>query len=73
MLAAGHGVALGTLRRALELLVDQGQIERIRGRGTFVRSGMTGATMVRFFRFAEGAGEVPAARIVSRQVLGAPA
>ena len=72
MLAAEHGVALGTLRRALELMAEQGLIERIHGRGTFVRSGMTGATMMRFFRFGEGTGEVPASRIVSRQVVIAP-
>ena len=73
-LAAEHGVALGTLRRALELLADQGLIERIHGRGTFVRAGMTtGGTMMRFFRFGEGTGEVPASRIVSRQLLVAPA
>jgi GntR family transcriptional regulator len=72
-LAAEHGVALGTLRRALEMMAEQGLIERIHGRGTFVRSGMTGATMMRFFRFGEGTGEVPVSRIVSRQVLVAPA
>lgn len=72
-LAAEHGVALGTLRRALELMADQGLIERIHGRGTFVRAGMTGATMMRFFRFGEGTGEVPVSRIVSRQLLVAPA
>ncbi len=72
-LAAEHGVALGTLRRALELMAEQGLIERIHGRGTFVRAGMTGATMMRFFRFGEGTGEVPASRIVSRQQLVAPA
>lgn len=72
-LAAEHGVALGTLRRALELMADQGLIERLHGRGTFVRSGLTGATMMRFFRFGEGTGEVPASRIVSRQTLVAPA
>src|SRR5687767_14530199 len=72
-LAAEHGVALGTLRRALELLADQGLIERIHGRGTFVRAGMTGGTMMRFFRFGEGTGEVPASHIVSRQLLVAPA
>ena len=71
-LAAEHGVALGTLRRALELMAEQGLIERIHGRGTFVRSGMTGATMMRFFRFGEGTGEVPVSRIVSRQMLVAP-
>lgn len=72
-LAAEHGVALGTLRRALELMADQGLIERIHGRGTFVRAGMTGATMMRFFRFGEGTGEVPVSRIVSRQLPVAPA
>ncbi len=72
-LATEHGVALGTLRRALELMADQGIIERLHGRGTFVRAGMTGATMMRFFRFGEGTGEVPSSRIVARQVLLAPA
>lgn len=72
-LAAEHGVALGTLRRALELMAEQGFIERIHGRGTFVRAGMAGATMMRFFRFGEGTGEVPISRIVARQVWVAPA
>ncbi len=72
-LAAEHGVALGTLRRALELLAGQGLIERIHGRGTFVRGGLSGAPMMRFFRFGEGTGEVPSSRIVSRQSLPTPA
>ncbi len=66
-LAAEHGVALGTLRRALELLVEQGLIERIHGRGTFVRSGIAGASMLRFFRFGDGPGTAPASRILSRR------
>ena len=59
-LASEHGVALGTLRRALDVLDDQGLIERRHGRGTFVRSGLAGAPMLRFFRFGERSGEVPA-------------
>ncbi len=66
-LAAEHGVALGTLRRALELLAEQGLIERRHGKGTFVRDGLAGATMLRFFRFGSGDGEVPKSRILSRQ------
>lgn len=66
-LAAEHGVALGTLRRALELLAEQGLIERHHGKGTFVRGGLAGATMLRFFRFGSGDGEVPQSRIVTRQ------
>lgn len=72
-LAREHGVALGTLRRALELLSDQGLIERRHGKGTFVRGGLSGATMLRFFRFGSGDGEVPRSRIVARQSVAAPA
>ena len=66
-LAAEHGVAVGTMRRALEVLVDEGLIERIHGRGTFVRAGLSGATMLRFFRFASEDGEVPVSRIIARR------
>lgn len=74
-LAGQHGVALGTMRRALDLLAEQGLVERIHGRGTFVRQGLSGAPMLRFFRFGEGAGggEAPLSRIVSRDVLTATA
>ena len=72
-LAAEHGVALGTMRRALELLVDEGLIERIHGRGTFVRTGISGATMLRFFRFRSDHGEVPVSRILARKRMVAPA
>ena len=66
-LAAEHGVALGTLRRALDLLDEQGLIERHHGKGTFVRGGLAGATMLRFFRFGRGDGEVPQSRVIARQ------
>lgn len=71
-LAAEHGVALGTLRMALQLLADQGLVERIQGRGTFVRAGISGGTLMRFFRFGERSGEVPSSRIVARQRRGLP-
>jgi GntR family transcriptional regulator len=72
-LAAEHGVALGTLRRALELLAEQGLIERRHGKGTFVRGGLSGATMLRFFRFGSGDGEVPQSRVFARQSVVASA
>lgn len=72
-LAADHGVALGTLRRALDLLAEQGLIERHHGRGTFVRNGLGGAPMLRFFRFGNGEAEVPASRILARQTVPASA
>jgi len=75
-LASEHGVALGTMRRALDLLAEQGLLERVHGRGTFVKQGLSGAPMLRFFRFgADGAGsrEVPQSRILSRAAQAAPA
>jgi DNA-binding GntR family transcriptional regulator len=32
-----HGVSRGTVRRAIEILVDEGLVFTIRARGTFVR------------------------------------
>ncbi|WP_249931328.1 GntR family transcriptional regulator [Ramlibacter sp. 2FC] len=58
-LAREHGVALGTLRQALAVLVAEGLLERQHGRGTFVRAGLGGASMLRFFRFRHG-GELTA-------------
>lgn len=72
-LAVEHGVALGTMRRALELLVEQGFVERVHGRGTFVKPGLAGAPMLRFFRFGDTAGETPRSRILARDTLAAPA
>lgn len=72
-LSAEQGVALGTMRRALELLVEQGYVERVQGRGTFVRQGLGGAPMLRFFRFGGATGTVPRSQILGRKVRPAPA
>lgn len=72
-LAAEHGVALGTMRRALDLLAEQGLLERLHGRGTFVRQGLAGAPMLRFFRFGATGSQPPASRILAREALPAPA
>lgn len=72
-LAAEHGVAVGTMRRALDLLVEQGLVERIHGRGTFVRQGLSGTPMLRFFRFGAAGSEPPESRILARETLTAPA
>lgn len=50
-LAQSYGVALGTIRQALSLLVEDGVMQRRHGKGTFVTKGVDGASMMRFFRF----------------------
>jgi len=68
-LAREHGVALGTLRQALAVLVAEGLLERQHGRGTFVRAGLGGASMLRFFRFRHGDERTatPTSRILQRR------
>src|SRR4051812_17605892 len=51
VLARSYGVALGTLRQALSLLVEDGLLDKRQGKGTFVSPGLGGATLLRFFRF----------------------
>ena len=77
-LAKTHTVALGTMRQAIAVLVSEGLLERIHGRGTFVSSGIGGASLLRFFRFrTNGASadntpeDVPKSRIVHRRIVKA--
>jgi GntR family transcriptional regulator len=74
-LAQAYGVALGTIRQALALLVEDGVLQRRHGKGTFVTKGVDGASMMRFFRFrgAEGQSEPPQSRILSSRVRRATA
>jgi GntR family transcriptional regulator len=69
-LAREHGVALGTMRQAIALLVSEELLERQHGKGTFVCAGLGGASMLRFFRFRQGGdlAETPASRILKRRV-----
>lgn len=74
-LARSHGVALGTIRQAIALLVADGLLERQQGRGTFVKAGIGGASMLRFFRFRQS-GQLespPQSRILARQTRPADA
>ena len=68
-LAQSYGVALGTLRQALSLLVQDGVLRRQHGRGTFVSRGLDNASMMRFFRFQseDGIPVTPESRIIRRR------
>ena len=77
-LAQTLGVAIGTLRKGLALLEQQGVLERIQGSGTYVRSGAGKQQIYELFRLAltDGPG-FPTARVLelSRQArpAGVPA
>jgi GntR family transcriptional regulator len=67
-LAESYGVSLGTMRHAIEELVDEGMLERRQGTGTFLRRPDFSSSMFRFFLFQspDGSGLLPESRILSR-------
>jgi GntR family transcriptional regulator len=71
-LAASHGIAVGTVRKAINALVADGLVEPQQGRGTFVRRPRFDSSLFRFFRhsgFDEHA--VPGSRLLEREVVAA--
>lgn len=73
-LAKQYDVAVGTVRKAVDLLVAEGLLERFQGRGTFVRRASFDSSLFRFFRFQTRQGErrIPESRILRREVVEAP-
>ncbi|WP_255448579.1 GntR family transcriptional regulator [Telmatospirillum sp. J64-1] len=74
-LSEEYGVAVGTIRRAIEQLVAEGLLERHRGTGTFVRRPAFNADLFRFFqiRTSEAEGQViPESRILHREIVPIP-
>jgi GntR family transcriptional regulator len=73
-LAKSYDVAVGTVRKAVDLLVAEGLLERFQGRGTFVRRASFDSSLFRFFRFQTKQGErrIPESRILRREIVTAP-
>jgi len=65
-----YGIAVGTVRKAVDVLVAEGLLERAQGRGTFVRRPSFDASLFRFFRHltSEGGRKVPEGRVLSRSL-----
>ena len=61
-----YGVAVGTVRKAVETLVAEGLLLRAQGRGTFVRRPNFDGSLFRFFRqvSASGQPQIPQSRIL---------
>lgn len=74
-LAKTYGVAIGTVRKAIDQLVGDGVLDRHQGRGTFVRRARFNSSLFRFFRFQSQHGErrIPESRILRRTTRPAPA
>ena len=75
VLTASYGVALGTMRKAIDQLAADGLVDRRQGRGTFVRRPMFTHSLFRFFRLQDKAGRpiAPEGRILSRELAPVPA
>lgn len=73
-LAAHYGVAIGTVRKAIDQLVADAVLERQQGRGTFVRRARFNSSLFRFFRFQSESGErrVPKSRSAVASALRIP-
>ena len=65
-MAASLGIAVGTLRKALETLQDKGLIQRVQGSGNYIRAKADAESTYAFLRLelAEGGG-LPTARVLS--------
>lgn len=61
-----YGVATGTIRKAVDMLVAEGLLERSQGRGTFVRRPSFDGSLFRFFRLltANGKRRIPDGRVL---------
>ncbi|MGB7184364.1 MAG: GntR family transcriptional regulator [Burkholderiaceae bacterium] len=73
-LARDYDIAAGTARQALAQLVSDGLLERIHGKGSFVRRPNFDRSLFRFFRFLGGDDQqlVPASKILSMKTRSAP-
>ncbi|WDY59257.1 GntR family transcriptional regulator [Pseudomonas sp. PSKL.D1] len=73
-LASEFDMSVGTVRKAVDVLVTEGILERQQGRGTFIRRPQFQSSLFRFFRFETANGErvMPESRILSIEPVPAP-
>lgn len=69
-----YGIATGTVRKAIDMLVGEGVLTRSQGKGTFVRRPDFTSSLFRFFRFKTRTGEAvqPTAKVLGRSVKKPP-
>jgi GntR family transcriptional regulator len=75
VLSVEYGLSVGTVRKAIDMLVNERILERQQGRGTFIRRPQFHSSLFRFFRFLtpDGERQVPESRILSNEPMVASA
>lgn len=67
------GLAVGTLRKALDALADMGHLTRKHGSGNYIKAGSDVSGLYEFFRLERlNGGGVPTARVLDAKVLEKP-
>lgn len=74
VLSSEYGLSVGTVRKAIDMLVGERILERQQGRGTFIRRPQFHSSLFRFFRFQTLAGErqMPESRVLEIEPINAP-
>lgn len=73
-MAEGLGIAVGTLRHALDVLVEKRLLERVQGSGNYVRARDDVPSIYRFLRIERHqGGGLPTAQVLSIDHMAAPA
>ncbi len=67
-LKAETGLSVGTVRKSMQMLVDEGLLERRQGSGTFLRKRAFDATLFRFFAVGTDSDTIPKSRLVARTI-----
>lgn len=72
-MAAGLGISVGTLRKALADLTEKGMLHRLQGSGNYIRSSAEATGVYAFFRLErlEGGG-LPTAQVLSVDLMTKP-
>ena len=74
-LAKEYGLSVGTVRKGVDGLVEEGLLERRQGSGTYVRAPSFDATLFRFFQYREADGSqvsIPSSQLILRSKTTAP-
>lgn len=74
-LAREFDVSVGTVRKAVDGLVEEGLLERRQGSGTYMRAPSFNATLFRFFAIRDSDGSpspIPSSQLILRSVAKAP-